>query len=216
MSRIIPVGACMCLLIVVLAFCGCTGMPGYNTSPTESPTPSVTQTEIPTMTATPTPAYQDAEFLLVYQTSRPRITDLSGKEDVALAKIQSVSVVPSTWSALSSKSQDLLNAITNDTRNLSAYSNFQDPANKKIQSSYLDFLANMKEVATDLRDGAQSAANGDFESALTSFETAQSGLNAITYTPGNDQKAVLEEMKIHLRQVISVVNQKIANQGAAS
>jgi hypothetical protein len=215
MSRIIPVGACMCLLIVVLAFCGCTGIPGYNTSPTESPTPTVTRTELPSMTATPTPAYQDAEFLLVYQSSRPRITDLSGKVDIALAKIQSISVVPPTWSALSSRSQDLLNAITNDSRNMSVYSNFQDPSNKKLQSSYLDFLAKMKIVATDLRDGAQGAANNDFPTALTSFEAAQSELNAITYTPTNDQMAVLEEMKIHLSQVIGVVKQKIANPGAA-
>jgi hypothetical protein len=214
MTRIIPVGACMCLLIVVLASSGCTGIPGY-TSPTPTPT-TAPQTEVPTtIIATPTPVYQDTEFLLQYQASRPRITDLSGKVDIALAKIQSISVVPPTWSSLSQKSQDLLNAITNDTRNMSAYSNFQDPTNKKLQTSYLDFLAKMKDVATDLRDGAKSAENNDFASALTSFKAAQTGLNSITYTPTNDQMAVLEEMKIHLSQVIGVVNQKIANPGAA-
>jgi hypothetical protein len=205
----------MCLLIVLLALCGCTGIPGYNTSATETLPPSSLQTAVPTtITATPTPAYQDAEFLLIYQASRPRITDLSGKVDTALAKIQSISVVPSTWSALSSRSQDLLNVITNDTKNMSVFSNFQDPANKKLQRSYLDFLAKMKGVATDLQEGAQSAANNDFESALTSFEAAQTGLNSITYTPTNDQMAVLEEMKIHVSQVIRVVEQKIANPGA--
>jgi hypothetical protein len=215
MTRIIPVGACMCLLIVVLAFSGCTGIPGY-TSPTPTPTPAP-QTEVPvTIIATPTPAYQDAEFLLKYQASRPRITDLSGKVDTALAKVQSISVGPTTWSALLQKSQDLLNAVTNDTRNMSAYSNFQDPTNKKLQTSYLDFLAKMNGVATNLGDGAKSAENNDFASALTSFKAAQTGLNSITYTPTNDQMAVLEQMKIHLNQIISVVNQKMANQGAAS
>ncbi len=214
MTRIIPVGACMCMLIIVLAFSGCTGIPGYATPP-PTPTPAP-QTEVPTtIIATPTPAYQDTEFLLKYQASRPRITDLSGKVDIALAKIQSISVVPPTWSSLSSKSQDLLNVITNDTRNMSAYSNFQDPTNKKLQTSYLDFLAKMNGVATNLRDGAKSAENNDFTSALTSFKAAQTGLNSITYTPTNDQMAVLEEMKIHLSQVIGVVNQKIANPGAA-
>ncbi|MBP1929278.1 hypothetical protein J2741_001825 [Methanolinea mesophila] len=215
MIRIIPAGACACLLIILLAFCGCTGVPGYST-PTPTPTPSAPQTEVQTTIVTPTPAYQDADFLLVYQASRPRITDLSGKVDIALAKIQGVSVVSPTWSALSSKSGDLANAITNDSRNLSMYSNFQDPANTRLQSSYLGFLSKLNDVATDLRDGAKSAENNDFNSALASFEAAQTGLDSITYTPTNDQMAVIEEMKIHLNRVIGVVKQKIANAGAAT
>lgn len=206
MSRAVPFIAVVTMLILFCALTGCTGLQngGVTSVPTNTVTPAETATPV-TISATGTPFQnQDAEFLLIYQASLPKIRELIRQMDTKVVKIQTKDVALTSWTGLQQAALTLTDAIDEDSAKMSDIY-IESPITAKTQASYLAYLGQVRPIASDIGDGAGNAANKSYDQALKSFKSAQTDLNLITDVPNQNHQALIEELKIHLRTAINVM-----------
>jgi hypothetical protein len=211
MSRAVPFIVVITMVIILCTLAGCTGI--QNSGVTPAPTTPITpvETETPaTVSTTGTPLqYQDAEFLLLYQDSLPRIRELIRLVDTKVVKVQTKDVALTSWTGLQQASLALTDAIDEDSAKMSGYSYLESSTTAKTQDTYLTYLGQVRSIASDIGDGAGYAANKSYDQALKSFKSAQSDLNLITDVPNQNHQALIEELKIHLRTAINVMAEKV-------
>ena len=210
MSRAVPFIAIAAMLIIFCALSGCTGVQnsGVTPAPTTSGTPVETATPA-TVSATGTPIqYQDAEFLLLYQASLPKIRELIRQMDTKVVKVLTKDVAQTSWTGLQQAALALTDAIDEDSAKMSDIY-IESPITAKTQASYLAYLGQVRPIASDIGDGAGYAANKSYDQALKSFKSAQSDLNLITDVPNQNHQALIEELKIHLRTAINVMAENV-------
>jgi hypothetical protein len=212
MSRAVPFIAVVAMLIIFCAFAGCTGTQNSGVTPVPTTTGATpAETAIPaTVNETVTPLqYQDAEFLLLYQASLPKVRELIRQMDIKMVKVQTKDVALTSWTGLQQAAQELSNTTGEDSAKLSGYQYFESQTNGKTRDSYVSYLDQIHSIAGDIGDGADAAANKNYDQALKSFKSAQSDLNLVTDVPNQNHQALIEELKIHLRTAINVMTDNI-------
>ncbi len=211
MSRAVPFIVVIAMLLILCTLAGCTGIPnsGVTPVPTTPVTPAETAASA-TVSATGTPLqYQDAEFLLLYQASLPRIRELIRQMDIKMVKVQTKDVALTSWTGLQQAAEQLSNATSEDSAKLSVFLDLESQANRKTRDSYVVYLTRVNSIAGDIGNGADEAAHKNYDQALKSFKSAQSDLNLITDVPNQNHQALIEELKIHLRTAINVMPEKV-------
>ena len=212
MSRAVPFIAFVAMLIILCAFAGCAGIQNSGVTPvptTTAATPAETAAPA-TVSATGTPLqYQDAEFLLLYQASLPKVRELIRQMDIKMVKVQTKDVAMTSWTGLQQAAQELSNTTGDNSAKLSGYNYFDSQTNGKTRDSYVSYLDQIHSIAGDIGDGADAAADKNYDQALKSFKSAQSDLNLITEVPDQNHQALIEELKIHLRTAINVMTENV-------